>query len=122
MPREIKHTPGPWKWEGHALRPLNPEPNLHAIHTIFEVDHFAWGFAFSKLEPLLAEDEANRALIASAPELLEALTAAEEFISGFEDDQAQDGINEQLTAMRIVLSKARNAIASTQEPLCTPSL
>lgn len=122
MSREIKHTPGPWKWEGNALLPLNPEPDLHAVHTILEVDQFAWGFTFSKLEPLLAEDAANRALIASAPELLEALTAAEEFISGFEDDQAQVGINEQLSAMRIVLSKARNAIASTKEPLCTPTL
>ena len=109
------HTPGPWRWDGHSLLPCNPDYKSHAVHTILEADNFAWGFVSSKLEDVLPEDEANRALIAAAPELLEALTFAEQFMSGFEGDAAQDGIDAKLTTIRIALSKARNAITNATE-------
>lgn len=67
-----KHTPGPWEWEGHALVPAARDHQQHAVHTIMEVENFAWGFVASELNAVREEDDANRALIAAAPELLKA--------------------------------------------------
>ena len=43
---------------------------------------------------------------AAAPELLEAAKKAESFISGFEDDEIQEGINEMLSYIRNAITKA----------------
>ena len=43
---------------------------------------------------------------AAAPALLEALKLAESFMGGFEDDAAQDGINERLATIRAALLAA----------------
>jgi len=69
----LRFTPGPWRWDGYSLRPANPNPDAHAVHTILEAEHLAWGFAGSDLAACLAEDVANRHLIAAAPDLYEAL-------------------------------------------------
>lgn len=44
--------------------------------------------------------------IAALPELIEALTWAESFVSGFEDDEMQEGINGNLAMIRAALAKA----------------
>lgn len=46
-------------------------------------------------------------LLAAAPELLEELEAAEEFMAGFEGDETQDGINSKLASIRAAIAKAR---------------
>lgn len=81
-----KHTPGPWKWDGYSLRPENPNPDAHAVHTILEVDTFAYGFVDSDLAATTAECAANRALIEAAPDLLDALHIALPFV----EDHATD--------------------------------
>jgi hypothetical protein len=67
-----RHTPGPWKWDGHALVPETRDPDQHAVHTILEIDHFSWGFVGSDRKACLVENDANCILIAAAPELLKA--------------------------------------------------
>lgn len=107
QPISNTHTPGPWIWteEGYSLRPECPQPDTHDIHTILDLEMRGCGFAGSKLEDSLQEDKANHALIAAAPELLEALTIAEEFMRGFECDQAQTGMEIKLAIIRHALSK-----------------
>jgi len=80
------HTPGPWKWDGYSLRPVELNPDAYAVHTILEVDTFAYGFVDSDLAATLAEDAANRALIEAAPDLLDALHLALPFV----EDHAGD--------------------------------
>ena len=67
-----KHTPGPWKWDGHMLVPETRDPDQHAVHTIIGRYHSAHGFIGSELNAVIQEDDANRALIAAAPELFKA--------------------------------------------------
>ncbi|HQS59754.1 MAG: hypothetical protein B7Y56_03145 [Gallionellales bacterium 35-53-114] len=109
QPINITYTPGPWIWseEGYSLRPEFPQPDTHHIHTILDLEMCGCGFAGSKLEDSLKEDKANHALIAAAPELLEALSIAEEFMRGFEGDEAQVGMEIKLAIIRHALSKAR---------------
>lgn len=71
------HTPGPWKWNDHSLQPADPDPRQYAVHTILDVEHMGWGFAFSDRDQTNAEINANLALIAAAPQLLDAARAAE---------------------------------------------
>jgi hypothetical protein len=53
------------------------------------------------------EARANGLLIIAATELLEAVKVAELFMSGFEDDDMQPGINESLALLRQVIRKAQ---------------
>ena len=43
----------------------------------------------------------------AAPELLEALKRAENFIQGFEDDETQEGIDALLSNIRAAIAKAQ---------------
>ena len=87
-----QHAPGPWS----------------------VIDHYdAYGINDADGEPVCefwrkgsAANAANRALIAAAPELLEALNLAEGFIAGFEDDELQEGMPEMLAQIRTALAKA----------------
>lgn len=76
-----RHTPGPWQWAGYTLLPANPDPDLHQVHTILEVEHFAYGFCNCDLDATSAEDAANRALISAAPQLLDAAKFAAELLA-----------------------------------------
>lgn len=67
------HTPGPWTWEGHSLRPAQPEPQRYAVHTIVTCSSGGYGFLASDHKKTAAELEADRRLIAAAPDLLAAL-------------------------------------------------
>jgi hypothetical protein len=49
----------------------------------------------------------TRAARVSVSDLLEALERAEGFISGFEDDETQEGVTEMLAAIRAALAKAK---------------
>lgn len=97
------HTPGPWKWDGYSLRPVELNPDAHAVHTILEVDTFAYGFVDSDLAATLAEDAANRALIEAAPDLLASLRDALKIVDAYRRVSGGDG---DITAMN-----ARAAIA-----------
>lgn len=68
-----KHTPGPWAWEGNALRPTDLKPGESAVHTILDDEHGGRGFIGSDFRDTIAENDANRRLIAAAPALLDAL-------------------------------------------------
>lgn len=73
-----KHTPGPWEWDGdYTLRPANPRPELHAVHTILSPDGETFGFMNADYKDVMAEAAANKRLMASSPDLLEALRVAE---------------------------------------------
>jgi hypothetical protein len=67
-----RHTPGPWAWHGSALRPEQPAPDLSAVHTILQTDG-GCGYLGSNVHNTLRELDADMALIAAAPELLNAL-------------------------------------------------
>lgn len=49
----------------------------------------------------------RRRLQLAAPDLLAALDRAEAFISGFEDDDTQEGVTEMLAAIRAALANAK---------------
>jgi hypothetical protein len=76
-PRPASHTPGPWTWDGYSLRPADPDPDHHAVHTIIEAEAVGWGFVAAEPIETRAESRANLTLIAATPELLEAAHAAE---------------------------------------------
>lgn len=99
----LGHTPGPWKWDGYSLRPVELNPDAGAVHTILEVDTFAYGFVDSDLAETTAEDAANRALIEAAPDLLASLREALKIVDAYRRVSGGDG---DITAMN-----ARAAIA-----------
>ena len=66
------HTPGPWEWDGNRLRPSNPDPNTSSVHSILDADG-GFGFLGSDWRKTILELDACRAVIAAAPDLLEAL-------------------------------------------------
>lgn len=68
----VQHTPGPWHWDGNTLMPVNPDPSKSHVHTILDADG-GYGFLGSANAKTLAELDADRALLAAAPDLLEAL-------------------------------------------------
>lgn len=62
---------------------------------------------YSFADAMVAEREKGQsAVYAAAPELLDALRAAEEFMAGFEGDEIQDGIDERLSGIRAAIAKA----------------
>ena len=83
-----KHTPGPWKWDGHIEQ---------AIITADSGEEVLWGCGCCDSPRLLSEADAH--LIAAAPELLEALK-----------EIANMGVPVQKTEHRI----ARSAIAKAK--------
>ena len=71
------HTPGPWHWpnDSSELCPVDPDPDRSAVSSILHADG-GYGFLGRANSETLAELDANRRLIAAAPELLDALRAA----------------------------------------------
>jgi hypothetical protein len=69
-----RHTPGPWVWDGHTLKPANAAPDVSAVHSILDAEG-GFGYLMSDHKATLAELDADRRLIAAAPELLAALQA-----------------------------------------------
>jgi len=79
------HTPGPWFWDGNTLKPLNPDPERSAVYSILDADG-GFGFLGSDRRATLAELDADRALIARAPDLLELLLEALDLVPRMSDD------------------------------------
>jgi len=71
-PETHRHTPGPWVWNGRALRAEQPAPDVSAVHTILEAES-GCGYLGSNVHETVAEIDADMAVIAAAPELLNAL-------------------------------------------------
>lgn len=94
-----KHTPGPWTWDGQR-----GVPRHCCVAQVWRPD----GMSLAMIEPTddASEADANACLIAAAPEMLDALRMAERFMSGFEGDDLQDGIDEKIAATRAVIAKA----------------
>lgn len=65
-----KHTPGPWHWaHGYKLQPVNEESSLY-VATILNADGcMMFRDAYGK--EAAAQQDANLALIAAAPDLLD---------------------------------------------------
>ncbi len=110
---KANHTPGPWKWDGYSLRPENPNPDAHAVHTILEVDTFAYGFVDSDLAATTAECAANRALIEAAPDLLASLREALKIVDAYRRVSGGDG---DITAMnaRAAIDKAAAKVGADE--------
>ncbi|KVD28199.1 hypothetical protein [Burkholderia ubonensis] len=105
---EIKHTPGPWAWDGHVLRPVAAEPHVSAVHTILEVEYLGWGYLCSDHNQTCAENDANQALIAASPDLFDAAVAAERVLArmGWRQDNTFDPEAVALAKLRAALVKA----------------
>lgn len=69
-----RHTPGPWLWDGHTLKPAQPDPHRSAVHSILDAEG-GFGFLGSDVHQTCAELDADRVLIAAAPDMLAALQA-----------------------------------------------
>lgn len=102
------HTPGPWKAE-----PPTPDPEYGEspkYHWTIRAPGTSFGCISFQLAELSSmnrpEDEADARLIAAAPDLLEALVTAERFMSGFEGDSMQVGIEGYLRQIRAAIAKA----------------
>lgn len=110
----IKHTPGPWEWDGdYTLRPANPRPELHTVHTILSPDGESFGFMAADYKDVLAENAANKVLMAAAPELLDALSEAKRIFDWLESrslyqDKDLRGVHEK---MRAAIAKATGEAA-----------
>jgi len=85
------HTPGPWFASGTDVKPLGNRPLICWTGTP---------------ERALSEARANARLIAAAPRLLAALAIAEEFMSGFEDDETQEGMAAKMAEIRAAIAAA----------------
>lgn len=69
-----RHTPGPWLWDGNRLMPAQPDPHRSAVHSILDAEG-GFGFLGSDVHQTCAELDADRVLIAAAPDMLAALQA-----------------------------------------------
>ena len=103
------HTTGPWKWDGYSLRPASPDPDAHAVHTILEVDNFAYGFIASEVSATIAEDNANRALIEAAPVMLDTLHMALFLIESGAPDRAAQTIRDAIGARKTKVGAGKTA-------------
>lgn len=93
-----KHTPGPWTIEGEGIirSPFGFVGEVAGLDGEEEIEE---------------ESAANASLISSAPELLEALREALEWLESAQADEPKDYHNEHLDA---AISKARAAIAKAE--------
>lgn len=80
---EVKHTPGPRKWENADkvfIRPVDPSLGAWVVHPLGRLSHV------------------SAHLIAAAPELLE---AAQEFVGHFENSVGSDTASELLDILKM---------------------
>ncbi len=93
MGKKTKHTPGPWmaeKWHhkseqygtGWSIRPFNHKTNDWTGHQLAIVDGDDHGF--SSVKSMGGTSEANAALIAAAPDMLEALNYCVNMIGAYD--------------------------------------
>lgn len=103
-----KHTPGPWKL-GELSETLGYDcmtAGVRAGPAVLDASDYGQRACYP-LAPEVAERMmADARLIASAPELLEALIIVERFMIGLEDDEIQEGIDANLALIRAAIDKA----------------
>lgn len=68
------HTPGPWIWDGNTLHPVKQDPAISHVHSILDAEG-GFGFMGGDVHQTCAELDADRVLIAAAPDMLAALQA-----------------------------------------------
>lgn len=88
------HTPGPWH---RNIKPASHYPTVFSGRS-----KHVCTVAQSQDD----EMEGNVNLIVAAPELLEALKMAEDFMTGFEGDDMQEDIDFKLHKIRASIAKA----------------
>lgn len=112
----VKHTPGPWSAYEQSF------PHEILICTLGPCSSYdspvkeqiawtaknSWDTRSEKFAEQKQRDRANARLIAASPELLVELRKAESFISGFEDDELQEGIAVLLAGIRTAIAKAED--------------
>jgi len=114
-----RHTPGPWTIQADKGRTFSDESVDHGGYRI-DADHveqlaYVWNFS-DRFDPTTGqqdgtrpfgshEAEANACLIAAAPELLEALSNAEEFVNRHSEPWYMSG-QALLSHIRSAISKA----------------
>jgi transketolase C-terminal domain/subunit len=94
----IGHTPGLWTLDGtgrHILSPFGVIASLPHVN-IYE----------PQADVAFERRLANGCLLRTAPDLLRLLKQAERFVSGFEGDDLQEGIDDLLTQMRRAITLA----------------
>jgi len=107
---EIKHTPGPWHWDGYQLRPIDPDPGNYAVHTILAAEYIGWGFLCSDPKKTEAESNANLLAIAAVPDLVDAAKAAESVLAkGHWLESSTDPEAVALFKLRSAIAKATGA-------------
>lgn len=99
-----KHTPGPWRVGRHytddeGYREIAIETTVRGVECVP-------ASVVLQFVNCGGMQEANANLIAAAPELLDALRSAEAFIAGFEDDESQEGMRDNLLKIRAAITKA----------------
>lgn len=82
--------------------------NLYPYYTTSELARAATAPRLSTDERIRMLDEINRRDAAEAGDVLSALKVAEEFMSGFEGDKMQDGIDAKLALIRAAIAKQSN--------------
>lgn len=75
-----------------------------ANETLIDAADTLEGTAGAYMRVLARETRAARVSVSA---MLAALDRAEAFISGFEDDDTQEGVTEMLAAIRVALAKAK---------------
>jgi len=81
---EVKHTPGPWKWNG-----VPGKSDLFGLAGVQVIANYGYeGMCFSTFND--EQDEANARLMEAAPELLDALTALMQWVENWEPNFTQD--------------------------------
>jgi hypothetical protein len=105
------HTPGPWAHET-ALNMGYDTPVPYEKITCPQGGYLAKAVNNGRVSD--EETKANARLIASAPELLEALEAAYEELEGYAELLQEQGHTEDADAVEAVWRKARAAIAKAR--------
>ncbi len=105
----LKHTPGPWQWDGTALRPAQPDPDVSHVHTILHADG-GCGYLMSNVHDTVREIDADLRLIQAAPELLKALQMVAEI-----HDTALDSAD-RTYRMSMIMPMVRAAIDQAVQP------
>ena len=82
--------------------------NAYPYYTTSELVRGATAPRLSTKERIRMLDEINRREAEEAVDISEALKIAEEFMSGFEGDEMQEGISEKLALIRAALKKSQS--------------
>jgi len=102
------HTPGPWHWHDNTLEPVEKDPSRSAVFSILDYDG-GYGFLGSDHKATSAELDADRRLIAAAPDLHAALHQLHRVVAAM--DAEQQGQRPSEAAYRKAMRDAALALA-----------